>query len=99
VKGLEQQKNAVASGYWPLLRFNPLLADEGKNPLQLDSRAPSLAVNKFMYNETRFSMLARSDPKEAADLAKLAQQDVDLRWKNYADMAAVPGTKVVGKEQ
>jgi pyruvate-ferredoxin/flavodoxin oxidoreductase len=99
VKGLEQQKNAVTSGYWPLLRFNPLLANEGKNPLQLDSRAPSLAVNKFMYNETRFSMLARSDPKEAADLAKLAQQDVDVRWKHYADMAAVPGTETVAKEK
>ncbi len=67
--------------------------DQGKNPLQLDSRAPSLAVNKYMYNETRFSMPARSDPRTAADLAALAQTDVDVRWKHYADMAAVPGSE------
>jgi pyruvate-ferredoxin/flavodoxin oxidoreductase len=99
VHGLEQQKLAVASGYWPLLRFNPLLADHGKNPLQLDSRAPSLAVNKYMYNETRFSMLVRSDPETAGRLSGLAQQDVDVRWKHYADMAAVPGTETVAKEK
>jgi pyruvate-ferredoxin/flavodoxin oxidoreductase len=94
VHGLEQQKNAVASGYWPLLRFNPLLADEGKNPLQLDSRAPSMTVNKYMYNETRFSMLVRSNPETAARLEVLAQQDVDSRWKHYAELAAVPGTGI-----
>jgi pyruvate-ferredoxin/flavodoxin oxidoreductase len=99
VKGLEQQKNAVASGYWPLLRFNPMLADEGKNPLQLDSRAPSMTVNKFMYNETRFSMLVRSDPAEAAKLETLAQQDVDSRWKHYADLAGVPGTNLAKEKQ
>jgi pyruvate-ferredoxin/flavodoxin oxidoreductase len=102
VHGLEQQKNAVASGYWPLLRFNPMLTDQGKNPLQLDSRAPSLAVNKYMYNETRFSMLVRSDPDTAAKLSVQAQQDVDARWKHYADLAAVPGTNVAansGKEK
>jgi pyruvate-ferredoxin/flavodoxin oxidoreductase len=91
VHGLEQQKLAVNSGYWPLLRFNPTLAEQGKNPLQLDSRAPSLTVNKYMYNETRFSMLVRSDPETAARLEGLAQQDVDARWKHYTDMAAVPG--------
>jgi pyruvate-ferredoxin/flavodoxin oxidoreductase len=105
VHGLEQQKNAVASGYWPLLRFNPLLTDEGKNPLQLDSRAPSLPVNKYMYNETRFSMLVRSDPETATNLSNLAQQDVNSRWKHYADMAAVPGSDtkpaavITGKEK
>jgi pyruvate-ferredoxin/flavodoxin oxidoreductase len=93
VHGLEQQKNAVLSGYWPLLRFDPGLAAEGKNPLQLDSRPPSLPVQKFMYNETRFSMLVRSDPKEAAELLVQAQGDVNERWKRYEDLAAATGTE------
>ena len=54
---MEQQKKAVLSGYWPLIRYNPNLAKDNKNPLQIDSKAPSLPLDQYIYNETRYSML------------------------------------------
>jgi len=95
--GLEQQKAAVETGYWPLLRYDPRLAKQGKNPLQLDSKAPSQPLEKFAYNETRFTMLVHSNEEAAERLMKLAQQDVNSRWKMYQEMAnmdwADPATK------
>ena len=90
--GLEQQKAAVQSGYWPLARFNPELTRQGKNPLQLDSRPPSLPLEKYVYNETRYTMLARSDPEAAKRLLELAQEDVNSRWRLYENWAAMPVT-------
>ena len=74
--GLNQQKSAVLSGYWPLMRYNPALRDQGKNPFQLDSKAPSIPLKQFVYEEARYSMLARSHPTEARELLRLAQDDV-----------------------
>ncbi|HZP00924.1 MAG TPA: pyruvate:ferredoxin (flavodoxin) oxidoreductase, partial [Terriglobia bacterium] len=94
--GLEQQKAAVLSGHWPLMRYNPNLAKEGKNPLQLDSKAPSIPLEKFIYNETRYTMLAHSDPEAAKKLLQLGQEDVKARWQlyeNWAAMQAVASTK------
>jgi len=88
--GAEQQKAAVQSGYWPLVRYNPLLAAQGKNPLQLDSKAPSLPLDKYVYNETRYTMLTRSDPAAAKELLELAKQDVQSRWRLYEHWAAMP---------
>jgi pyruvate-ferredoxin/flavodoxin oxidoreductase len=85
--GLEQQKAAVLSGYWPLMRYNPALRAEGKNPFQLDSRAPSIPLKKYMYQEARYLMLARSNPQAASHLLELAQGDVDRRWKIYSNQA------------
>jgi len=90
VHGMDQQKAAVQCGYWPLYRYNPTLAKLGKNPLQLDSRAPSLPLEKYIYNETRYTMLAHSDPEAAKHLLKLAEEDVQKRWKLYTNMAAMP---------
>jgi pyruvate-ferredoxin/flavodoxin oxidoreductase len=90
--GLDQQKAAVNSGYWPLFRFNPMLSKDGKNPFKLDSRPPTLSVDKFMYNETRYSMLVRSNPETAKKLLDLAQKDVNDRWKFYEELAAVKGS-------
>jgi pyruvate-ferredoxin/flavodoxin oxidoreductase len=87
-KGLEQQKLATATGYWPLFRYNPALAHEGKNPFQLDSKAPSLPLQKYAYNETRYTMLVQSNEEAAERLMKLAQEDVNARWKMYEKMAA-----------
>jgi pyruvate-ferredoxin/flavodoxin oxidoreductase len=87
--GLEQQKAAVQSAYWPLFRFNPELAKQGKNPLQLDSRPPALPLEKYAYNETRYTMLARSDPEAAKRLLALAQEDVNTRWRLYENWAAM----------
>ena len=65
---LRQQDLAVRSGHWQLLRFNPALADAGKNPLQLDSKAPDISYAEFINTETRFNMLKRLDPAQAERL-------------------------------
>jgi pyruvate-ferredoxin/flavodoxin oxidoreductase len=87
--GLDQQKAAVQSGYWPLFRYNPALAKTGKNPLQLDSKAPSISLEKYAYNETRYTMLVKSDPQAAKELLVLAQDDVKKRWRLYEHWAAM----------
>ena len=87
-KGLEQQKLAVQSGYWPLYRYNPELHAEGKNPLILDSKEPTIPLEKFAYNETRFRMLLQSNEERAESLMKLAQHDVQDRWHHYQDLAS-----------
>ncbi|MGA2629282.1 MAG: pyruvate:ferredoxin (flavodoxin) oxidoreductase [Terriglobia bacterium] len=89
VHGLEQQKAAVQSAYWPLFRFNPKLAEENKNPLQLDSKGPTLPLEKYTYNETRYTMLAQSDPEAAKKLLDLGQADVNSRWHLYESWAAM----------
>lgn len=85
--GLTQQQLAVASGYWPLMRYNPALRAAGKNPFVLDSPRPTIAFTDYANNETRYKMLATTLPAEAGRLMKLAQELVDLRWKNYENMA------------
>jgi pyruvate-ferredoxin/flavodoxin oxidoreductase len=92
VHGLDQQKAAVNSGYWPLFRYNPALAPQGKNPFQLDSRSPTLALKNFAYNETRYTMLAKSYPEAARRLLEEAQEDVTTRWKLYDYWAHMPVT-------
>src|SRR5207249_7728997 len=67
-KGLDQQKLAVQTGYWPLYRYNPALLDEGKNPLILDSKEPTLPLEEFAYNETRYRMLLKSNEERAETL-------------------------------
>ncbi len=89
VHGMDQQKAAVQSGYWPLFRYHPDLMKEGKNPLQLDSKPPSLPLQKYIYNETRYTMLAHSKPKAAQQLLELAQEDVLTRWRLYEQWAAL----------
>jgi pyruvate-ferredoxin/flavodoxin oxidoreductase len=91
VHGLEQQKLAVQSGYWPLMRYNPGLREEGKNPFQLDSKAPSIRLKEYSYREARYTMLARSNPELAANLLKEAQDDVERQWRVYSARAAMPG--------
>jgi pyruvate-ferredoxin/flavodoxin oxidoreductase len=90
VHGSDQQKAAVQSGCWPLYRYNPDLAKVGRNPFQLDSRAPSLPLEKYIYNETRYTMLTHSNPEAAKHLLKLAEEDVSERWMRYSKLAAVP---------
>jgi len=89
--GLEQQKAAVLSGYWPLMRYNPALRLEGKNPFQLDSKAPSIPLKKYAYQEARYTMLARSNPEAARELLIAAQDDVERQWRVYANRAGMPG--------
>jgi len=89
VHGLDQQKLAVNSGHWPLFRYNPALAKEGKNPFVLDSKAPSIPLEQYIYNETRYTMLVNSDPEEAKKLLHAAQENVNERWKLYQHMASM----------
>jgi len=88
--GAEQQKLAVDSGYWPLLRFDPRRGAEGKNPLQLDSGAPKIDLAKFAYNETRFRMVENVDRLRAHDLMEAARQDVRARYRAYEELAKMP---------
>jgi pyruvate-ferredoxin/flavodoxin oxidoreductase len=88
-KGLEQQKLAVQSGVWPLYRYNPALTAEGKNPLSIDSKEPSIPVEQYAYNETRYRMLLLSNEQRAEQLMKQAQNDARRRWDLYRQMAAM----------
>ena len=91
VHGLEQQKLAVQSGYWPLMRYNPDLRESGKNPFQLDSKAPAIRLKEYTYREARYTMLVRSNPELAAKLLEEAQDDVERQWRVYSARAAMPG--------
>ncbi len=92
-KGLEQQKLATQTGLWPTYRYNPSLVDEGKNPLQLDSREPSVAVKDYAYNETRYRMLLQSDEARAEVLMNEAGEFAKRKWELYKQMAAMAYTK------
>ena len=86
--GMQNQKAAVLSGYWPLFRYDPRLAVDGKNPFILDSAAPKLPFKEFAYRENRFNMLTKSNPQEAKRLLDLAQEDIRGRWKVYEFLAS-----------
>jgi pyruvate-ferredoxin/flavodoxin oxidoreductase len=85
---MTHQKSAVASGYWPLYRYHPSPAKEA-HPFQLDSKRPMLRLGDFALTETRFAMLARSNPERARHLLALAQADVDERWHYYEQLAGL----------
>jgi len=89
--GLDQQKKAVLSGYWPLMRYNPALRLQGKNPFQLDSKAPSIPLKQYAYQEARYTMLVRSNPEAARELLRRAQDDVEREWRVYSGRAAMAG--------
>lgn len=85
--GLEQQKLAVDSGYWPLFRYDPRLAEKGEVAMKLDSAAPKVDVAKFMANETRFSMLKNIDAERASELTTRAQDQVTRHYAYYKHLA------------
>ena len=88
-KGFEQQKAAVASGAWPLYRFDPRLAEQGKNPLQLDSKKPTISFTDYAYKENRFKMLTAFKPEDAKILAERAQKDILSKWHLLEQMSAL----------
>ena len=87
VKGLDQQKKAVESGHWMLMRYNPDLAKEGKNPLIIDSKDPTLPLEDYIYNEVRYKSLKAANPEEAAILLKEEEKSIKDRWRFYRHMA------------
>ena len=97
-KGLSQQKLATESGYWPVYRYDPRLRAEGKNPLQLDSRAPKIPLKDYIYNEQRYKLLTQTHPRKARELLKDAQEWVDGHWKSLDEMAKEPVTETTEQE-
>jgi pyruvate-ferredoxin/flavodoxin oxidoreductase len=92
--GMETQKLAVQSGHFPLFRFNPDSISAGKNPLQLDSKKPTVKYEDFAYAQTRFKMLVKSKPEAAKRLLAQAQEDAAHRWATYEGLAAVHAAAV-----
>ena len=88
-KGLHQQKLAVDSGHWTLYRYNPDLADQGKNPLQLDSKEPSIPLSEYVYSENRYKILQRSKPEISKKLIETAQKGVEARYRMLKHMASM----------
>ena len=86
--GLDQQYRAVASGHWPLLRYDPVVRATGRNPFFLDSPKPRMSLADYRKGELRFTALANADPAEAERLLNLAQQTAQLRWETYEEMAS-----------
>ena len=86
---MTHQREAVASGYWPLWRYDPAAVERAEHPLRLDSKAPTIPLRQFEEQEARFAMLERIDPERARDLSAKAQADVDARRHLYEQMAGV----------
>ena len=88
--GYEEQKKAVNCGHWPLYRFDPRLKEQGKNPLQLDSKAPSIELEEYIYGENRYRSLQKSNPQAAAELLKFAKEDAAQRYALMQQLASLP---------
>jgi pyruvate-ferredoxin/flavodoxin oxidoreductase len=86
-KGLDQQYAAVASGHWPLMRYNPVLRAAGRNPFLLDSPRPRMPLRDYHAKELRFRMLMNSQPEVAERLLEFGQEAVNRRWAEYEEMA------------
>lgn len=87
-QGLEQQKKAVACGYWPLFRYDPRRAEKGENPMRMDSSTPKGSLSDFTSNETRFQMLKRISPERSEMLHEMAQESLKERFALYQQMSA-----------
>ncbi|HEX3005452.1 MAG TPA: pyruvate:ferredoxin (flavodoxin) oxidoreductase [Angustibacter sp.] len=85
--GLDQQHRAVASGYWPLVRYDPVARSDGRNPFLLDSPRPRLAFRDYAERELRYRVVGNADPAEGDRLLELAQDAVDRRWDAYEQLA------------
>ena len=85
--GYQEQKKAVACGHWPLYRFDPQLKEQGKNPLQLDSKAPSIDFEEYAYGQNRYRTLCQSKPDTAKELLKLARSDAVQRFALMEQLA------------
>ena len=95
--GLDQQKAAVQSGYWPLYRFNPDRVAQELNPFQLDSRPPKIPLEKYIYREGRYRVLTQSHPERAAKLLELARSDTDKRWQAHLALSQANGKNEKGQ--
>ncbi|AIR01108.1 pyruvate:ferredoxin (flavodoxin) oxidoreductase [Pluralibacter gergoviae] len=90
--GLEQQHRAVASGHWPLVRYNPVLRENGSNPFTLDNLRPTLPLYEYRRHETRFMALMQQNPQEAERLMAIAQSVAHQKWATYENLAMRPAS-------
>jgi len=97
--GMHQQDLAVASGFWPLLRFNPALRAVGQNPFCLDSPRPAIPLKAYAYNEIRYNSLMQSDPDEARVLLDEAQRDVTAKYQEYEALSELDGARFYPQTQ
>jgi pyruvate-ferredoxin/flavodoxin oxidoreductase len=86
--GMDQQYRAVASGHWPLVRYDPVLRASGNNPFLLDSHRPRIPLTDYVYRELRYRALTNADPVEAERLLGLAEEAIEQRWNVYEEMAS-----------
>ncbi len=89
-KGMNQQKLATDSGYWPIYRFDPRVRELDKNPLQLDSKAPKFPLRDYIYNEQRYKLLTQTNPRKSREYLEDAQKWVNNHWKSLEAQAAEP---------
>jgi len=89
--GMKQQDLAVASGHWPLFRYNPAMRQVGENPFRLDSPRPTVSLKDYAYNELRYRALALTRPAEAEDLLRQAQAAAEDRYLQYEEFASIEG--------
>ena len=88
---MTEEKKAVAAGYWHMFRFNPALADEGKNPFTLDSKAPSASYRDFIMGEVRYNALTRAFPERAAQLFEKAEKFAEEKYNHLVTLEKVYG--------
>jgi pyruvate-ferredoxin/flavodoxin oxidoreductase len=89
IDGYQEQKNAVASGHWPLYRYNPALAAEGKNPLQLDSKEPTMTLTDYRMRENRYNVLQRMNPAASEKFTAMAQKNINSKFAMLKSLAAM----------
>jgi pyruvate-ferredoxin/flavodoxin oxidoreductase len=92
-QGMKQQALAVASGHWPLMRFDPGLRRAGLNPFQLDSPRPTVPLKEYQATELRYKSLVDSRPQEAAELSAMAQVVATERYRKYEELARTDGSR------
>lgn len=96
----DEEKAAVACGYWHLWRYNPMLEEEGKNPFLMDSKEPDWSkFQEFLGGEVRYTSLQKSNPAEASELYQAAQENAMWRYKSYQRMAAEIATDTTEKPE
>jgi pyruvate-ferredoxin/flavodoxin oxidoreductase len=88
-KTQEEENLAVAAGYWPLYRYNPLLAQEGKNPFIFESKAPDGSLQQFLSGENRYASLEKQFPEESKKLRQKIEKEYNERYSIYKHMAEV----------
>jgi pyruvate-ferredoxin/flavodoxin oxidoreductase len=91
--GMRQQDLAVASGYWPLFRYDPAMRAVGRNPFRLDSPRPAIKFRDYAYNELRYKALAQTRPAEAEQLLAAGQAAIDEKYRTYEEMAGWASTR------